>query len=61
MERLHISPLFAAAAEAVEEAIVNVLVAGRTMVSVDGRAIPGLDGSTLLQALEATGWRSQKN
>ncbi|KAF1055079.1 MAG: Beta-peptidyl aminopeptidase BapA [Stenotrophomonas maltophilia] len=53
----HISPLFAAAAEAVEEAIVNVLLAGRDMRTDDGRAVPALSGERLLQALREAGWR----
>ncbi|EVT86540.1 D-aminopeptidase [Pseudomonas aeruginosa VRFPA09] len=40
----HISPLFAAAAEAVEEAIVNVLLAGEDMRTEDGRLVPALKG-----------------
>jgi len=53
----HISPLFAAAAEAVEEAIVNALLAGRAMHAADGREVPALEGTRLLQALEKMGWR----
>ncbi|SDH89961.1 DmpA family aminopeptidase [Pseudomonas panipatensis] len=53
----HISPLFAAAAEAVEEAIVNVLLAGRAMRTADGVLVPALDGETLLKALREVGWR----
>ncbi|WP_207928150.1 P1 family peptidase, partial [Pseudomonas aeruginosa] len=52
----HISPLFAAAAEAVEEAIVNVLLAGEDMRTEDGRLVPALKGETLLAALRETGW-----
>ncbi|MDH4568723.1 P1 family peptidase [Pseudomonas sp. BN414] len=55
----HISPLFAAAAEAVEEAIVNALLAGREMVCTDGRRVPALDGETLLEALKAQGWKGK--
>ncbi|MBF3225557.1 S58 family peptidase, partial [Pseudomonas aeruginosa] len=43
----HISPLFAAAAEAVEEAIVNVLLAGEDMRTEDGRLVPALKGERL--------------
>ncbi|WP_165669836.1 P1 family peptidase [Metapseudomonas otitidis] len=53
----HISPLFSAAAEAVEEAIVNALLAGRAMVTADGRRVPALEGDVLLEALRAQGWR----
>jgi D-aminopeptidase len=48
--------LFAAAAEAVEEAIVNVLLAGEDMRTEDGRLVPALKGETLLAALRETGW-----
>ncbi|WP_252089552.1 P1 family peptidase [Pseudomonas sp. MWU13-3659] len=54
----HISAVFLAAAEAVEEAIVNALLAGRTMVGKDGVVVPGLEGDTLLTALHETGWKS---
>ncbi|PVZ15531.1 MULTISPECIES: P1 family peptidase [unclassified Pseudomonas] len=53
----HISPLFAAAAEAVEEAIANALLAGRDMQTEDGRHVLALDGPRLLEALEQVGWR----
>ena len=52
----HISPLFSAAAEAVEEAIINAILAGETMNTDDGVQVPGLMGETLLQALHDTGW-----
>lgn len=53
----HISPLFAAAAEAVEEAIINALLAGQDMQSADGRTVPALTGDRLRVALQVTGWR----
>jgi len=53
----HISPLFAAAAEAVEEAIVNVLLAGKDMRTDDGVLVPALSGERLLAALRETGWK----
>ncbi|AOE86466.1 P1 family peptidase [Pseudomonas sp. TCU-HL1] len=53
----HISPLFAAAAEAVEEAIVNALLAGRDMVCADGRRVPTLGCDVLLEALKGPGWK----
>ena len=52
----HISPLFAAAAEAVEEAIVNVLLAANT-VSGNGHRAEGLSAEQLVTALEKAGWR----
>ncbi|PMU25902.1 MULTISPECIES: P1 family peptidase [unclassified Pseudomonas] len=55
----HISPLFSAAAEAVEEAIINAIVAGEDMTTDQGVRVPALDAHTLLQALRQTGWRGQ--
>lgn len=52
----HISPLFSAAAEAVEEAIINAILAGEDMRTDDGVLVPGLCGDTLLAALHKTGW-----
>lgn len=51
-----ISPIFVAAAEAVEEAILNALVAADDM---DGQGVhvPTLDAARLLKALEQVGWR----
>lgn len=53
----HISALFMAAAEAVEEAIVNALLAGRTMQGKGGLVVPALEGDTLLTALHEAGWK----
>ncbi|WP_435607916.1 P1 family peptidase [Pseudomonas knackmussii] len=53
----HISPLFAAAAEAVEEAIVNALLAGIDMRTADGVLVPALGGERLLKTLRQVGWR----
>lgn len=53
----HISPLFSAAAEAVEEAIINAILAGEDMTTAEGVLVPGLDGQTLLEALHQTGWQ----
>ncbi|SDT17424.1 D-aminopeptidase [Pseudomonas asplenii] len=55
----YISPLFAAAAEAVEEAIINALLAGRPMLAGDGREVPALQGKRLIEALEAVGWQAR--
>ncbi|MBK5437587.1 P1 family peptidase [Pseudomonas sp. TH32] len=55
----HISPLFSAAAEAVEEAIINAILAGEEMTTDHGVRVPALDAQTLLQALRQTGWRDQ--
>ncbi|WP_426201416.1 P1 family peptidase [Pseudomonas sp. TWP3-1] len=51
----HISELFLAATEAVEEAIINALLAGETAEG-NGHAVPGLDAETLLKALHLAGW-----
>lgn len=53
----HISALFAAAAEAVEEAIINALLAGVPMRADDGRQVEALTEQALLTALKACGWR----
>ncbi|MGN8179919.1 P1 family peptidase, partial [Serratia marcescens] len=52
----YISALFAAAAEAVEEAIVNALLAANT-VSGNGHRVEGLSAEQLVTALEKAGWR----
>lgn len=52
----HISALFVAAAEAVEEAIVNALVAGGDVES-RGARVEGLGQARLLDALREVGWR----
>ncbi|MFM0500934.1 DmpA family aminopeptidase [Paraburkholderia caffeinilytica] len=55
-----ISPLFVAAAEAVEEAILNALVAADEMVG-QGVHVPALGADRLLKALEQVGWRRDVN
>ncbi len=52
----HISPLFSAAAEAVEEAIINALLAGEPMTSAEGIEVAALGPQTLIRALETSGW-----
>jgi L-aminopeptidase/D-esterase-like protein len=49
-ERLN--PIFRATVESVEEAIVNALVAGRTMTGVDGHRVEGLPHDELRRLLE---------
>ena len=56
----YLSALFSAAAEAVEEAIVNALLAGEDMDSDDGRRVAGLTAELLLPALRASGWSSSQ-
>lgn len=53
----YISPLFSAAAETVEEAIINALLAGEDMTALDGRQVPALTAPLLLSALVTSGWR----
>jgi D-aminopeptidase len=52
----HISPLFSAAAEAVEEAIINAILAGEDMTTEDGVTVPGLADEVLIGALNKCGW-----
>ncbi len=54
----HLSDLFLAAAEAVEEAIVNALLAA-TDTSGNGHSVPALSGDALLGALRQAGWPGQ--
>ncbi|MBV4457840.1 P1 family peptidase [Pseudomonas sp. COR58] len=51
----HISALFLAATEAVEEAIINALLAAETTEG-NGHSVPALDADTLLAALGKAGW-----
>jgi L-aminopeptidase/D-esterase-like protein len=47
-----LDPIFRATVESVEEAIVNALVAGKTMVGVDGHRVEGLPHDELRRLLE---------
>jgi D-aminopeptidase len=47
-----ISPLFSAAVEAVEEAIVNAMVGARTMTGIDGHTVVALPHDQLQQVLK---------
>jgi len=47
-----ISPLFNATVEATEEAIVNALVAGKTMTGIDGHTVIGLPHEGLREVLK---------
>jgi D-aminopeptidase len=55
----HISELFLATTEAVEEAIINALLASDTAEG-NGHAVPGLDAGTLLNALRRAGWPGEQ-
>lgn len=46
-----LNPLFAATVQAVEEAILNALVAGRDMTGDLGRVVPGIDHDALREVL----------
>ncbi len=50
-----INPLFTATVEATEEAIVNALVAGKTMTGIDGHTVIGLPHDELQKALKKYG------
>ncbi len=52
----HMSALFSAAAEAVEEAIVNALLAATDM-STRGARVEAIGSERLLSALREVGWR----
>ncbi|SEL66137.1 L-aminopeptidase DmpA. Serine peptidase. MEROPS family S58 [Blastococcus sp. DSM 46786] len=54
----HIDPLFDAAVEATEEAVVNALVAARTMTGRDGVVAHGLPHDRLVKALDGYGLRT---
>jgi L-aminopeptidase/D-esterase-like protein len=47
-----INPLFEATVEATEEAIVNALFAGRTLVGINGNTVPGLPREAVLRILK---------
>ncbi len=55
-----LSPLFAAVVQATEEAIVNALVAGRTMQGRDGHVVPGLPHDRLREVLKKYGRLGEK-
>ena len=46
-----INPLFEATVEATEEAIVNALFAGRTLVGINGNTVPGLPKDAVMRIL----------
>ncbi|WP_018152829.1 DmpA family aminopeptidase [Leeia oryzae] len=55
----HLSPLLQAAAEAVEEAIVNVLLAAHSVTGHRGHKAEGLSATQLLEALTEVGWKAR--
>ena len=50
-----ISPLFNATVEATEEAIINAMVAARTMTGIDDHTVPGLPHQQLQEVLKKYG------
>ena len=50
-----IDPLFAATAQATEEAIVNALVAAETMTGINGNTVYALPRDRLVEALQKYG------
>jgi D-aminopeptidase len=55
LDDARITPLFQAAVEAVEEAIVNALLAAGTMTGADGITAHGLDGSRVVEIMARHG------
>jgi D-aminopeptidase len=53
----HLSAVFEAAADAVEDAILNALLAAETTTGRDGITAYGLDADLLLATMRAAGWR----
>lgn len=53
----YISDLFVAAAEAVEESIINSLLSSKTMVGHGGYKVEGLNEVQLLEAMKKAGWQ----
>jgi D-aminopeptidase len=51
LDNWRMDSIFAAAVQATEEAIVNALVAGETMVGIDGHRIPGIGHDQLRQVM----------
>jgi D-aminopeptidase len=51
----HFDPLFDATVQATEEAVINALVAARTMTGADGLTVPALDHARLRELLQRHG------
>jgi D-aminopeptidase len=56
----HMSALFQAAAETVEEAIINALLANNNMIGMSGQCAHALNPELLLNALRNSGWQAQR-
>jgi D-aminopeptidase len=55
LDDARITPLFQAAVEAVEEAIVNAMLTAGTMTGADGITAPGLDGDQVVEIMARYG------
>jgi len=55
LDQYHINPLFDATEDATEEAVINALLAGQTMVGRDGNTVYGLPHDRLLQIMHRYG------
>jgi D-aminopeptidase len=55
LDDARITPLFQAAVEAVEEAIVNALLVAETMTGADGITARGLDGERVVEIMARYG------
>ena len=55
LDDARITPLFQAAVEAVEEAIVNALLVAGTMTGADGITAHGLDGERVVEIMARFG------
>jgi D-aminopeptidase len=55
LDQNHINPVFDATEDAVDEAVINALLAGRTMVGRDGNTVYGLPHDRVLQIMHRYG------
>jgi len=55
LDQYHINPVFEATEDATEEALINALLAGQTMVGRDGNTVYGLPHDQLLQIMHRYG------
>ena len=55
LDQYHINPVFDATEDATEEAIINALLAGQTMIGRDGNTVYGLPHDRLLQIMRTYG------
>ena len=55
LDQYHINPVFDATEEATEEAVINALLAGQTMVGRDGNTVYGLPHDRMMQIMHRYG------